>query len=233
MKARGSVAVGGIGGNPPDLTIRPYNAARYADALRLNATALERERRARQAYIDAQQGRGTVAKAKPTKPKATRPAPTRTADPAAKDKHARWRAMYEAGMSTTRIAQAEGVPQSTVVSGVHAAGGTTRRREGRTPNPIDVPTVVAEYQAGASLRTLAKRHHTTDDRIRSTLILAGTPIRETGHTRLANPQWRDPAFVAHVNTILDGGATQAATARAVGVSIQQIQRHVARRKSNR
>lgn len=66
-----------------------------------------------------------------------------------------------------------------------------------------------------------------------TLILAGVHIRDIGHTRLANPQWRDLAFVARVNSILDGGATQAATARAVGVSTQQVQRHVARRKATR
>lgn len=230
MKSYGSVAVGGIGGAPPDLTVRPYDPARYADQLRLNTRAHERERQARQAYIDAQQGKGTRARPAP-KPKAKRPTPTRTADPAAKDKHTRWRAMYEAGMSTTRIAQTEGVPQSTVVSGIHSAGGTTRRREGRTPNPINVAAAVAEYEAGDSLRTLARRHRTTDDRIRSTLILAGVHIRDIGHTRLANPQWRDPAFVARVNSILDGGGSQAATARAVGVSAQQVQRHVARRKA--
>lgn len=231
MKAYGSVAVGGIGGAPPDLTVRPYDPARYADQLRLNTNAHERERQARQAYIDAQQGKGTRPRPAP-KPKAKRPTPTRTADPAAKDKHTRWRAMYEAGMTTPQIASAEGVPQSTVVSGIHSAGGTTRRREGRTPNPINVAAAVAEYEAGDSLRTLARRHRTTDDRIRSTLILAGVRIRETGQTCL-NQQWRDPEFVARVNTLLDGGATQAATARAVGVSAQQVQRHVARRKATR
>lgn len=125
--------------------------------------------------------RAAQEKAAPAKPK--RPHVVRTDT---KGHHARWRRMYESGMSTPQIAAAENVPQSTVVSGIKAAGGTTRPRSGRKPTPLDVAAVVAGYQSGAGLRALATRHHTTDQHIRAALVTAGVRIRTAGEIGAAN-----------------------------------------------
>lgn len=165
-----------------------------------------------------------------------RHAPARTIVRTADRDHAEWRRMYEAGMSTGEIAEKTGRPRTTIRDGIKAAGGTMRTpRHIYQPTVLDEAALVSEYQAGATLRDLAARHHAHNVRIRDVLIAHGVHIRT--HADIvnpnANPVWRDPEFVARVNDLLDGGMAQKVVAREVGVSPQQVCRHVARRKAGK
>lgn len=169
-----------------------------------------------------------------------RPKRARTPRPAttvgSRGEHQEWRRMYESGMSTAEVADKVGRPRTTVRDGIKAAGGTMRTpRHVYQPTPLDPVTIAAEYAAGTSLRDLAARHHAHSLRIREAIISQGVRIRTREDTIApnANPSWRDPEFTARVDRLLASGITQKAVAREVGVSHQQVCRHIARKKAGK
>lgn len=179
------------------------------------------EKFALEAARKAEQEKAATPAPKPARRYTERPRP-------AADKHERWRRMYEQGLTSQQIADLDGVPSTSVLSGLRAAGATLRTGHRYHANPLDAAAAVAEYQAGASIASLARRYRVHPQRIRAALADAGITKRPHGG-QLAD-HWTDPAFVARVNDLLDGGMSQAAVAREVGVHQRQVQRHAVRRR---
>lgn len=189
MRASGSVAVGGVGGAAPDLTVRPWDRDRLADVEARNTAAAEKSRRARAAYLDAAQGRGTVAKppkrARDKAPTPPRPGPGLTT--ATRERYQQWRARYEAGETALAIGTSLGIPASTIRNGLAAVGTVMRHRVARAVTPDDTAAIVAAYLGGQTVATIARRHRIGNERTAEIIRATGTPLRKSVHQRGAVP----------------------------------------------
>lgn len=192
MRASGSVAVGGIGAAPPDLTVRPWDRDRLADVEARNTAAAEKSRAARAAYIDAAQGRGTVAPKPPrprakAAPKATPPRPAPSLSDSTRERYQAWRARYEAGETSRQIGDSLGIPAGTIRGGLAAVGTVMRHRTARAVTPDDTAAIVAAYVAGETVATIARRHKIGNERTAEIIRATGTPLRKSIHMRGAVP----------------------------------------------
>lgn len=192
MRASGSVAVGGIGAAPPDLTVRPWDRDHLADVEARNTAAAEKSRAARAAYLDAAQGRGTVAK--PPRPRAkaaqkapTPPRPAPSLSDSTRERYQAWRARYEAGETSRQIGDSLGIPAGTIRGGLAAVGTVMRHRVARTVTPDDAAAIVAAYVAGETVATIARRHKIGNERTAEIIRATGTPLRKSVHQRGAVP----------------------------------------------
>lgn len=193
VRATGSVAVGGIGAAPPDLTVRPWDRGRLADVEARNTAAAEKSRAARAAYLDAAQGKGTTAP-KPPRPRAkvapkapTPPRPAPSLSDTTRERYQQWRARYEAGETSRQIGDSLGIPAGTIRGGLAAVGTVMRHRTARTVTPDDVAAIVAAYRAGESVATIARRHRIGNERTAEIIRATGTPLRRSVHMRGAVP----------------------------------------------
>ena len=203
MKSHGTTTAGGITPGALDLTVRPYDSARYAEMVERNSRALEMERRARQAYVDAQQGKGKTGP-KPPRVRAPRePRPKverapRPPKPPAEPKPmgripvpidpadiAKVRDLYESGLTASEIVTRLGITRSRVrrimrEGGIAVRGATERRIAAVDRDaPLDEAALIADYVAGMALSSVARKHHVRHSRAARILTTAGVPLRPT------------------------------------------------------
>ena len=176
MRTAGTAAIaGGVTTDHACLTIRPYDPDRYADATARNARAYEMERKARQAYIDAQQGKGTRERPAPKvrAPKPAKPPTERKPSPNGPDEATlrQWAALHRAGHNFAEVARMVGAPEHRVRRCLIARGHTAH-----TPN-VDDAQLVAEYRAGDTYAVITARHGIGYQRLRTVLHNAGIQPR--------------------------------------------------------
>lgn len=96
--------------------------------------------------------------------------------------------MYTLERLTARaIAERTTSSRDTVLATLRATGVPLRGRGARMAAQLDVDQLRQRYEAGGSLRELARAANTDDGVIRDTLVAAGVPVRRQG--RIA--KWHD------------------------------------------
>jgi hypothetical protein len=89
--------------------------------------------------------------------------------------------LYSAeGLDLRAVSARTGVSVSRASAELHKAGVRLRKRGSRPGAFLDAQVLRADYEAGASLRTLAERERCNDGAVREALLRAGAELRPAG-----------------------------------------------------
>jgi transposase-like protein len=123
------------------------------------------------------------------------------------------------GLDLRAVSARTGISVSRVSSELHEAGVRLRKRGSRPAAFLDPQALRADYEAGASLRTLAERERCDDGAIREALLRAGAELRQSGGRQRFGPILSREYLTQEY---IEAGRTVGQIAYAVGCSYDTV-----------